>query len=357
MRVGLDVSAAAGEATGVGVYARQLAVALAREAPRDRFVVACFAAPGRASPRLEPWPNLEPCRSRVPYRLIGRAWRALDRPAVERFIGPVDVFHSTWFTIPAARAPRVLTVSDLLPWRHPGWGPPDLPPWPRYRRLLGRADRVIAISEFTGSELLAMAPEVEGRLRVVRCGVDLARYRPPAAAEVETLARGLGLCPGRYFLVVSRQVAAKNLPRVAAAFRRAAPAGFELVHAGPGGPLEGVRPLGYLPDEAMPALYGGAAALLLLSLYEGFGIQVLEAMACGTPVICSDRGGPAEVGGEAALRVCPEDDGAMAEAIAAVAAGGPLRDRLAAAGPARAALFGWDRCARETLAVYRELVP
>jgi glycosyltransferase involved in cell wall biosynthesis len=119
------------------------------------------------------------------------------------------------------------------------------------------------------------------------------------------------------------------------------------------GVAERVRFTGYVADEDLPALLSGALAFVLPSLYEGFGMPVLEAMACGAPVLASNTSSLPEIAGDAALLVDPTDTAALADGLARLAANAELRDELRARGLARAAAFTWDRCAEETLAVLR----
>jgi glycosyltransferase involved in cell wall biosynthesis len=176
----------------------------------------------------------------------------------------------------------------------------------------------------------------------------------------------------RYLLYVGTVQPRKNLERLIDAFALVADrpelAGVQLVIAGGRGWLsEGVerraaerglagrvRLSGYLPDADLPALLSGALAFVFPSLYEGFGMPVLEAMACGAPVLTSTTSSLPEVADDAALLVDPSDTAAIAAGIARLAADGGLRADLYARGLARAAAFTWDRCARETLAVLRE---
>ena len=176
------------------------------------------------------------------------------------------------------------------------------------------------------------------RIAVVPNGVD-ERFNPRAS----------GRQGPPYVLVVGTRIARKNLAALDEAARRLRALGIELVHAGSGrGYMRpedeaAVRELGYVPDEQMPGLYAGAIALAMPSLYEGFGLPCLEAMASGTPVVAANRGALPETCGDAALVVEPED---FAEA--ALQAVTTEAERLTRAGLARAARFTWERTARET---------
>ncbi len=198
-------------------------------------------------------------------------------------------------------------------------------------------------------------------------GID-STFRPVEAAEVARVRAQHGL-PERYALYVGEISERKNLPHQ----------GRALLDSGCGLPwvwvgrdsfgaaeihakiqqhtgLQVLRP-GYLPAEALPAVYSGATLLTFASYDEGFGLPALEAMACGTPAVVTERGAPPEITGNAALRVDPEDPDAIADAIRRIAGDGEVREQLGKRGIERARHFSWEKTARETLAVYRELVP
>ena len=252
-----------------------------------------------------------------------------------------DVLHCPTFRAPfSTRTPLVVTVHDLAVLRHPG----TFNLWTRhYSRLavprVVRAARVvIAVSEFTKRELVELLGVPEERVRVIRNGVD-GRFAPegPAAG-------------GEYVLAVGTLEPRKNLARAQAA---AARAGLPLKVAGAAG-WGGVAANGWVGrpgDDELAALYRGARCLLYPSLYEGFGLPVAEAMACGTPVVTSRGGATEEVAGGAAVLVDPLD-------VASIAAGLEealrRRDELRAAGLERARAFSWDAVAEATWRVYEE---
>ena len=362
MRIGIDARLSGEPRSGIGRYTRALVEALVRQAPEERWVLYLDRpAPGLprgVETRCLPWPQ----------RLVWTFWvlpRALRRE-------PVDLFHGvTGFELPPGGAGRlVTTVHDLIAVRFPALVPPRHR-W-AVRCLLGpalrRASRVIAVSEATRAEVLARYRLAPQTVRVVHEAASPS-FRPPSAAVRATVRARHGL-HRPYVLFVGLLEPKKNLnavfEAVARLCRQGAWAGMELVVAGAGGWGPDPRPranalglervvrfLGPVDDADLPALYAEALAFVFPSLWEGFGLPVLEAMATGTPVIAARRGALPEVTGGAALLVEPAAE-ALAEALATLLGDPGLRMRLRDAGLARTAAFSWERAATETLAVYRE---
>jgi glycosyltransferase involved in cell wall biosynthesis len=254
-----------------------------------------------------------------------------------------DVLHCTIFRGPLrAAVPTIVTVHDLAVLRHPE----VFPAWTRLygrsllRTTLRAADRVFAVSEFSKRETVELAGVDPGRVDVV-----------PNAVEPVFTPDGPRL-DGDYVLAVGTLEPRKNLARVVEAAARAG-VPLKLVGA-PGWGDAGVPPgrvewLGRVGDEELAAAYRGARALVFPSLYEGFGIPVLEAMSCGTPVVTSTGSGTEEVAGDAAVLVDPLDVDAIAAAIDAASR---RRDELAALGLRRAQAYGWEQSAAAAAAGY-----
>ena len=266
-------------------------------------------------------------------------WYLLGLPRRAR---GADVLHCPTFRGPLrSPAPVVITIHDLAFLRHPE-------AFPAWHRLSGRAlagpvarsaAAVVAVSEFAKREtveLLGVPPE---RVHVVPNGVEPV-FRPDGPAA-----------EGDYVLAVGTLEPRKNLARVQEASRLA---GVELRVAGAEGwgGVEADGRVGFVDDERLAELYRGARCLVYPSLHEGFGIPVLEAMACGTPVVTSRGGALEETAGGAAVLVDPLDTDSIA---AGIAESGRRRDELHAAGLARAAEFTWARAADRVEALWREL--
>jgi glycosyltransferase involved in cell wall biosynthesis len=257
-----------------------------------------------------------------------------------------DVLHCPTFRAPLrrTRVPTVVTVHDLAVLRYPEV-------FPRWSRSYGRfavpravraAARVIAVSEFTKREVIDLLGLPEERIRVV----------PNAVADV--FAPQGEAASGDYVLAVGTLEPRKNLVRAAEAARRAQ---VELRVAGEKGwggvdVSDGVRWLGFVPDDELARLYRGAQCVLYTSLYEGFGIPVLEALACGAPVVTSAGTAMEEVADGAAVLVDPMDAEAIAVGISEAIR---RRDELGQRGILRARAYSWDAAAEATVAVYREV--
>jgi glycosyltransferase involved in cell wall biosynthesis len=256
-----------------------------------------------------------------------------------------DVLHCPTFRAPfRSRVPLVVTVLDLSVLRYPEL----FNRWTRtYSRLavpraVRAARRLIAISEFTKRELIDVLGVEPERVHVI--GVPARTGLSPEGERAE----------GDYVLAVGTLEPRKNLARAAEAARRA---GVELRVAGARGwggvDTNGVRWLGEVGDDELARLLRGARALVYPSLYEGFGIPILEAMAVGTPVVTSAGGATEEVAGGAAVLVDPLDPGSIA---AGIEDADRRRDELGRLGLARAATFSWDDVAERTVAVYEEAI-
>ena len=279
-------------------------------------------------------PRVAPGRYRVvkpPAALAhraGHAWEQARLPFVS-----ADLIYCPANLAPIASRRNVVVIHDLAAVRHPEWYSRPYVAWQRavLPRIARRARLVITVSDFSRREI----EDVLGvTATVIPNGVG-ERFKPSDGK-------------GEYALVVGTRIARKNLAALTAAARALREHGIELVSAGSGrGYMRAgespVRELGYVPEDDLPSLYARARVLLMPSLYEGFGLPCVEAMASGTPVVAANRGALPETCGDAALVVEPDE---LAEA--AVAAATTEAERLTEAGLSRAARFTWERTARET---------
>lgn len=339
---------------GLRRYLEELLPALVAEAPHVAWTGISVAAPPptglpRVSWLVVPGPQAS---------LLRPAWEAVRLPRALRALRP-DVFFSPWGAIPgASAAPVVATLHDLaflsrpgsLPLRHRLY-------WNRVARRLRRATAVIAVSEATRAAALVNLPLDGSRVHVVHEAAARA-FRPAGAERVEEARRRHAL-PGSFALAVGAFEPRKNLGTAVAATgllagTLGAPLPFVVVSREAPGAVEGAphaRRLGPVPDDELAALMTAATAVLVPSLDEGFGLPLLEAMACGAPVVAARAGALPEVAGGAALLVEPTDLEGWVGALARVLAEPPVAERMRSAGLARAGAFSWEASARKTLAV------
>jgi glycosyltransferase involved in cell wall biosynthesis len=366
----IDVSAAVHGRAGLGRYAESLARALVA---KDQRRFALFYNRGGA---LRPLPGLEgiPARSLPaaykPWRMA--VWLGqLAGLGFDRLLPSAELYHATeHLLMPLRRVPAVLTVHDLIfrlfPQHHK-----RLNYWylnaamPLYCR---RASAIIAVSQSTKRDLIQFYGLDPAKITVVH-EAAAPHFRPASPAQVAQARAHYGL-PESYLLHVGTIEPRKNLSRLLEAVGRLRLAGEDVrlvVVGGKGWLYEGffrrleelrlgqaVQLPGYVPDADLPAVYSGARLVVVPSLYEGFGLPVLEAMACGAPVVCSHASSLPEVGGGAVRYFDPDDVSAIADAILAVWRDAELRETLRRYGLARAAQFSWARAADETLAVYAQ---
>lgn len=366
MRIALNALALTGSPHGMGGYIKQLVGALVGLQTGDNFTV--FASRNgyphlqSVAPALhyEFAPAVRPLRllweqTQLPYRLKSQE---------------ADVFHGMAFTLPMWKTcAQVVTIHDmtfhLTPERHIAakriYFQHMIP------RACRQADAVIAISESTKRDLISILRIPEEKVFVVHHGVP-SSYRHVTDQNRLDMVRRRFRLQRPFILHVGVLEPRKNLKTLVEAYRLspAINTDYDLVLAGGYGwgyhpllaqikdsGLKSIHLTGYIPHEDLPALFSQASLFVYPSVYEGFGLPVLEAMACGVPVITSNVSSMPEVAGDAGVLVEPEDVGALAAAMTKVLGSEELRGRMAAAGRARADHFTWDDAAHKTLEVYR----
>lgn len=354
MRIAIDARAAAEVPAGRGRYVRELLRHLAGLDADHRF--ALYARSPWADPALDG-------DERFRWRIVSAGephWSALAAFHASRECDVVLATNS-YLLAALARVPALATVFDLTPFRKDV----VLPRGAAFERLTlplaaRRAGRLLPISRATRDDLVARFPRVAAKTTVVDLAADAAFAEAgPAVAPRYGLDKP-------YVLALGTLEPRKNLPRLIAAFAGLAPElreTHELVLVGGAGWSTGeidasiarhralVRPLGHVPDEDLPGLYRDAALFAYPSLFEGFGLPVLEAMTAGTAVVTSNVSSLPEVGGDAVRYADPHDVASIRAALDALLRDPVERARLAAAGRERARLFSWERTARDTLAL------
>ena len=392
MRFGFDLRPFLKFETGVGVYFRNLLFELARlDAVNDYYLFSASWKDRFPADKIPPFKRLHFRDLRRPVKAVNFGWYRLGRPSLDSVFGArLDLTHSpTPLPLPT-RGRKIVTVCDLFFMEYPGKADAEARRHflKRTEDSLRRADGIVTISEFTKRALLDRFGLDGAKIKVTPLGLS----RPfqvgaaeipigsPSTAGLADLGAEVGVgdpvgatlrkydLPREFLLFVGATEARKNLPRLiealAAVHRRFRPVPLVLVGREGGdharllaeirarGLESWVRLPGYLPELEVAALYRAASAFVFPSLCEGFGLPLLEAMACGLPAAVSDVSALPEVGGDAALYFRPEDPEDIAAQIIRLLSDEDLRTALSARGRERARAFTWEKTAAETLAFY-----
>jgi glycosyltransferase involved in cell wall biosynthesis len=369
MKIGVEGRTLQGRRYGVARYLQNLLRELAAIDEENEYVVYLsepiepleFASENLATQLIEGWPSL--------------SWRHLGLPRAMRS-GGIDLHFSPSYFLPLIKVcPYVVVVHDLTFKVHPEWFARD---WRmRFGSLfwgaVGRAERIITVSEHSRSDIVRLLGVEPERVTAIPEAADKL-FRPVRdEASLREVRSIFGLPPGFVFTVGAIHTR-RNLERLIEALsmaREATGVDVFLLIAGTPAPfsppvdiagtaercgLSGrVRHVEYVSDEELLLLYNACGLFAYPSIYEGFGLPVIEAMACGTPVVCSNVTSIPEVAGDAALYFDPEKTEEIAETISLALTDAGLRKRLEMAGPERASLFSWKRTAAETLEVFKEV--
>ncbi len=371
MRIAIDASSVPPQPAGAGVYAIELTLAMAARDLHDGY--ALFTRGAWATAIVEGKPNWLLERVGAGSRAARLAWEQVQLPRSLVRLG-IDVLHSTHHTLPLRpmRARRVVTVHDMTFMRLPGRYPPArrLYMQATTRAAAKIADAIIVPSRAVRDDVIRYLRVPASRLHVVY-EAAAPRFQPTGAAAAADVARRHGV-DGAYVLSVGSLEPGKNRARLFRAMRRLRDSGVDvpLLVAGQRawkyeaelalvdqlGMTDRIIFPGYVADADLPALYSAATAFAFPSLYEGFGLPVLEAMACGTPVLTSNISATAEVAGVAAILVDPASVDAIADGLRRLLTEPDLRADLRERGFARAAEFSWRRAADKTHAVYAQVL-
>lgn len=376
MNIGIDYTAALKQSGGIGRYTRGLITTLARLDQQNCYtLLATRDAPRHDLKSFQEYANFTAKVYPLPERWLTIAWHRFYLPLpVEWFSGTLDLFHSPNFILPPTRrAKTLLTVHDLSFIRHPQGAVDSLRRWLNQvvPRSLARANHILADSASTKLDLIELFQLNPADITVVGAGVE-ERFRPitdPTA--LEAVRQRYKLPPASKFVLgLGTLEPRKNFTGLIAAFSQSPVrethhlviAGgkgwlyddiFAAAHTSPA--ADRIHLIGFVADTDLPALYSLADIFAYPSHYEGFGIPVIEAMACGTPVVCANNSCLPEVAGSSAVQVTATDTPALAEALATLASDPALRERAIHEGFRQIQKFTWPAAAARLLAVYRAL--
>lgn len=367
MIVCVDIQAAIAQRAGVGRYTKSLVEHLAPLAGDDELHLFYFDFRRRGTPfpigharqRAVRW---------IPGRVVQKAWKTVGWPPFDWFAGRADLYHFPNFVRPPlTQGGSVVTVHDVSFLRYPEHAEQRNLRYlnAQIRLTVERADAVIADSAFSAAEIRELLNVPADRVFGVPLAAPFGMTRP-SPEEIVAAQEHLGL--GRpYLLMVGTLEPRKNIAFLVAVFEALTEFDGDLVLAGQRGwkyehilerirhspRSKRIRHLDYVRDDLLPALYAGASAFVFPSVYEGFGLPPLEAMACGTPVVSSRGGSLPEILGDGAEYVEEFEVDAWAAVIRGLLRDGARRGALVARGTARARGFSWNETARRTWAIYR----
>lgn len=350
IRVGMDVSQLAHKG-GVNTYTQNLSLKLSK-IPELEMI---YFYSSLRKPYQGGLKNVK--KYRLPPTLFEMLFNRWRNVGIERFIGPIDIFHSSDWTQPPSKAKKVTTYHDVVPIKYPQWSFPKIISVHKRRLKLveKEIDMVIAVSESTKRDLLEVSNIPEEKIIVIHEGPTanfkcLRRYGSDSntlpddvweAKKVRKFREKYGL-PDKFILAIGGVGERRNLKRIEEACKD-----YNLVIAG--------QTLPWLGMDELELLYNSATVLLYCSLYEGFGIPILDAFACGLPVITSNVSAMPEIGVKAALYVDPYSLKSIKDSLDMLMNDEKLRESLTKLGFEQVKQFSWEKAARETLQVYRQL--
>lgn len=335
IKVGFDISQII-HPGGVANYTKNLASELQKN--KDLDMVFFFSAL-RKSYRGE-LKNVK--KFRLPPTLFEVLFNRIRNVGIEKFIGDVDIYHSSDWVQPPTKATKVTTYHDLIPLIRPEWSHPKIVAVNKTRLKIveKEVDKVIAVSHSTKNDLLEVSNLKPEQIEVIYEGVS-EEFKPASEKQIAEFKKRNNL-PEKFVLAIGGVGERKNLKRIKKAAKD-----FNLVTT-----FSDIT----VNDEELPLLYSSAQVLVYTTLYEGFGLPILEAMASGTPVVTSSVSSMPEIAGGAAIFVDPENENEIRKAVEEALNDKDLRKDLIEKGLKRAKEFSWEKAAKQTAVLYQELM-
>ncbi len=371
MRIGFDVTPITVNRTGVGNYCFYLLKHLVSMMKEES--ISCFSAGRGGSGLSDLGLELPHHHTAIPTRALYKLWSLFNAPKVDKMLGGVDVYHATNFFLPAVEsARRIVTIHDLTFLVAPHLcSPKILAPFSKgIKRFAQSADAIVTYSEWTRSDMATFLDVEPEKVTVTPLAVDEGLHPIPKDEAASHIAEKYDI-KTPYLLFVSTLEPRKNVPGLIRAFAKIAkdlPHNLVLI-GGLGwdceiifqtieefGLSERVHHMGFLnPHSELAAFYSAADAFVFPSFYEGFGLPILEAMACGCPVVSSTNASLPEVAGECAVYCDAEDDSSIVNAVYKILQDETATNEMVAKGLERSKEFSWESCAKLTLDLYERL--
>ncbi len=355
MKIAIDISSVV-YGTGVSWYTQNLVKNILRLDRQDSFTLfgGSLRQLGHLKKIAASFPGLPRTKFfPLPPTALDFLWNRLHSLPIEKLIGDVDVFHSSDWTQPPTSAFKVTTIHDLVPLRFPDISHPKIVSVHKRRLewVKKEVQRIIAVSEFTKKEIVEVLNIDPAKIVVIPEAADTI-FRPANQSQIEQVSKKYKL--NKPYLLVVGSDPRKNLPRIIEAYKALKDENLELVVVGkPWNNIfsKDVRFLGYVERGDMPALYSGAKTLVYASVYEGFGLPILEAMSSDCPVVTSNLSSMPEVAGDAAFFIDPNNSRDIGLGIKGVLSN---RTKWIKRGRERVKKFSWIKAAESTIRVYNE---
>lgn len=375
MKIAIDISQIAYEGTGIANYTTEMVRNLLKTDGENEYLL--FGISLRQQDKIRNYFNsVSNLRREIQFKLLpipqtlgNLLWNKFHVVDIKNFLGDFDILHSSDWIQPPTTAKKVTTVHDLVIYKYPQFSHPNIIETHKKRLywVKRECDIVIVDSLATKSDLINLLKMDQAKIEVVYPGIGT-EFQPQSNEEIIRVKQRYGLYDN-YILSVGTMEPRKNLHSVFAAFTRFLQHSLvankktpiELVIVGRVGWGEELKHtryihlLGQIPTSDLPALYSGALFFMYPSLYEGFGLPVLEAMACGCPVLTSDRGSLKEVASDAALLVDPEEVDDIAVKMTQLYVDYDLQKKLVERGKENVNKFSWQKAAEKIIKIYKKI--
>ncbi len=375
--IGIDYTPAYEQGGGIGRYVRELVRSLLEQPSSIDYRLFVSGAIARNLPKLSNNANSQWRTTAIKPKWMARLWHRAHLPIpIEMFVGHVDIFHATDFVLPPTlpRTRTLLTVHDLSFIRVPEAASPSLKAYlDRVVPISAKeSDHILADSQATKDDLFDLYRIPDDKVTVLYCGVDDRFRRVEEAGEILTIRKKYSVQHVSYIFAIGTVQPRKNYGRLIESLATLRKRGqdLHLVIAGGKGWLEDaiyetmnrthmneyVHFIGFVDEADLPGLYSAATCLAFPSLYEGFGLPILEAMKCGTPVITSNISSLPEVAGDAALIINPYDQDELTDGLEKIIQDKALRETLIKKGYSRVQQFTWETSAKQLISIYEGLL-